>query len=359
MAEGTAAVRSCAPGPASRFDQLDLLKCYAVVLVVLVHVSAPGSYLWHAVPERHWWIATAFGAFARVCVPLFLMASGATLLDIGKVEPIGPFFTRRVRRILLPLLIWSAVYLADQMWLGGHAFTLWEVLRALLLGTTFYHMPFFYYLIGLYLCAPVLARFTDSASAGSARYFVLLWLAISCQLLASDLSGYAVGVPVPVVGGFVGYFVLGRLLRDVAVSGRAAAGCALAALACTAATLVATYWRTRHAGVLDQMFFEYGRPNIILMSGSSFLLLSSAPVRRWLATRPRVVAWVRAGASAGLGVFLVHPLLLQTVMPRLGLAWNSFGAFAGILVSLLVLLALSAAAVWTLRRIPGVRAAVS
>jgi surface polysaccharide O-acyltransferase-like enzyme len=106
-------------------------------------------------------------------------------------------------------------------------------------------------------------------------------------------------------------------------------------------------------------FFEYGRPNVILMSVASFLLLSSEPVRSWLRNRPRFVIWTRTLASVSFGVFLIHPLLLQIVMPRLGLAWNSFGPLAGIMVSVFALLSVSALAVWILRQIPWLRVAVS
>jgi peptidoglycan/LPS O-acetylase OafA/YrhL len=114
--DGAAAVttRSVPSQGSPYFTQLDFLKCYAIALVVVVHVSATGSYLWHTVPATDWWISTAFNAFARTCVPLFLMASGATLLDTAKTEPVSRFLARRVQRIIVPLMVWSCVYLADR-----------------------------------------------------------------------------------------------------------------------------------------------------------------------------------------------------------------------------------------------------
>jgi surface polysaccharide O-acyltransferase-like enzyme len=333
-----------------RIDYLDLLKCYALILVLVVHVSASGSYLWGAASAKNWWIATAFGSFARTCVPLFLMASGATL-----VEPVGLFMARRARRIVVPLLIWSVVYQLDRF---GPALTFNSVLRDLLLGTSFYHLAFFYYLFGLYLCAPVLARFADGASPGSATYFAGLWLLMSCQALISDLTGDAVGVPVPVVMGFAGYFVMGRILRDVAIGKHAARLCVITTLAVTLVTLVGTFMLTRKAGNLDQMLFEYGRPNIVVMSVCTFLVLSSAPLRQWLGRRQQVLEALRTGSGFVFGIYLVHPLLLQRVVPAIGINWMTFGVPVGIPLSVIVLLGLSISVVWGLRKVSWLREAV-
>ncbi len=351
-------VTTLAVSSVAYFDYLDLLKCYAVILVLMVHVSAAGSYLWGTAPAQSWWIATAYGSFARTCVPLFLMASGATLLDGTKVKSIGRFLVRRTWRILVPLLIWSVVYQFDRALIVGQELTPASVLHDLLLGTSFYHLSFFYYLFGLYLCAPVLACFTDRASQGAAAYFAIVWFLVSCQTLASDLTGYAVGVPVPVVMGFAGYFVMGRILRDVAVSGWAAGNWAATVLAMTALTLVGTFYLTRKTGNLNQMLFEYGRPNTVVMSVGTFFVLSSAPIRRWLDTRPQVRRVLRTGSGFGLGIFLVHPLLLQVAMPWIGVSWMTFGAPVGIPLSLFVLLALSTMVVWVLGKVPWLREAV-
>ena len=179
---GAAAVttRSVPSQGSPYFTQLDFLKCYAIALVVVVHVSATGSYLWHTVPATDWWISTAFNAFARTCVPLFLMASGATLLDTAKTEPVSRFLARRLRRIIVPLMVWSCVYLADRAWLMGESLTAGSIFRYLVTGATFYHLPFFYYLFSLYLSAPVLAPFAERARGATVLYFILLWAAAVC-----------------------------------------------------------------------------------------------------------------------------------------------------------------------------------
>jgi surface polysaccharide O-acyltransferase-like enzyme len=351
------------PGRSTRvsayFDQIDYLKCYAIALVVIVHVSAPGAYQWTPVPGANWWLASAFNAFARTCVPLFLMASGATLLDAAKVEPVGQFLTRRVRRIIVPLMFWSLVYLADREWLIGEHLTIGTVTRYLISGATFYHLPFFYYLFGLYLSAPVLARFAERTSTGTLLYFIVIWGTAACVQLASDLSGVASGVAVPVIAGFAGYFALGRMLRDTAVGGRTVLVCLTIIAIGWLATLLGTYRLTAAAGHLNELFFEYTRPNVAAMSIASYLVLVSTPVQRFAKRNPRITYVLRQIAGLSFGIYLVHPLLLQVLIPRLHIAWNTGGALIGIPAMTIVTLAISALVVWVLRQSSVTRITVS
>jgi surface polysaccharide O-acyltransferase-like enzyme len=358
---GAAAVttRSVPSQGSPYFTQLDFLKCYAIALVVVVHVSATGSYLWHTVPATDWWISTAFNAFARTCVPLFLMASGATLLDTAKTEPVSRFLARRLRRIIVPLMVWSCVYLADRAWLMGESLTAGSIFRYLVTGATFYHLPFFYYLFSLYLSAPVLAPFAERARGATVLYFILLWAAAACVQLASDLTGVASGVAIPVIAGFAGYFVLGRMLRDSAIGGRAISVCLCLIAVGWLVTLLATFRLTTAAGHLNELLFEYVRPNIATMSVASYLVLVSAPVLRFAERHPAITRFMRQFGGLTFGIFLVHPLLLQIAIPRLHVAWTTGGPLIGIPLTTIATLALSALVVWVIRQWSAIRIIVS
>lgn len=346
--------------PTRYLHHLDYLRCYAILLVVVIHVSATGFYLPPpARPMSSWWVSTGFNAFARSCVPLFLMASGATLLDSAKVDPVGRFLLRRVRRIGVPLFIWSLVYLADRKWLMGEALTAKAVVRYLVSGATFYHLPFFYYLIGLYLSAPVLARFAESARGGTLLYFVVLWSVVACIQLVCDLSGIPFGLTIPAIAGFAGYFVLGRALRDTAISGGAVIACFIVVVAASLVTAHGTYDLSLKAGQPNELLLEYSRPNVMAMSVATYLLLSSEPVRLFASRHVSITRLVQQSATLSFGIFLIHPLLLQVVIPWLHLGWDVPRPWVGIPLTTVCTVALSGLLVWLLRQCPGIRSAVS
>lgn len=348
-----------APRVSQRLEYVDALKCYATVLVVIIHVSSSASYGWHQGAQSAWWWGTAMNAFSRTCVPLFLMTSGAMLLDRHKLYPIGRFFDRRIKRLAAPLIFWSLVYLADRRWLMGEQLTALGALRYLFSGNTFYHMPFFYYLMGLYLSAPVFGMFADSAGKTASIYFLSLWAAFMLVQLGSELTGLATSLTVPAIAGFAGYFIAGRLLRDVAITGKAVPVCIVLVAIGWLATLLGTYEASSHSGFLNEMMLEYGRPNVACMTIPTYLIFASALFRRNLASSPRLINMLETGAALSFGVFLVHPLLLQIVIPRLHLTWNTGGPVFGILITTFCTLALSCGFVVILRKLPWLRATVS
>lgn len=59
---------------------VDLVKTLAIVSVLLIHVSAPGLS-GAEVGSPRWLTCLFWDSISRMAVPLFLMASGALLLD--------------------------------------------------------------------------------------------------------------------------------------------------------------------------------------------------------------------------------------------------------------------------------------
>ena len=83
-------------------------------MVVLVHASFfPYSISGEVTPTvmANWFTSDVFGAIGYLGVPLFVMLSGALLLNPAKAdEPMGVFYKKRFWRVGLPLIFWTLVY---------------------------------------------------------------------------------------------------------------------------------------------------------------------------------------------------------------------------------------------------------
>ena len=80
---------------------LDNSRILAVCGVVFLHVAA-GVVLGHEVGTGDWWFGNVYDSVVRWCVPVFVMISGALLLDPGKKEDLSTFYKKRLARVLLP-----------------------------------------------------------------------------------------------------------------------------------------------------------------------------------------------------------------------------------------------------------------
>jgi len=79
---------------------VDLIRTVAIILVVLLHASNEYYTAIQATPLEsalYRWTSTIYKSAALPCVPLFVMLSGALLLQSSKVnEPIRVFLRKRV-----------------------------------------------------------------------------------------------------------------------------------------------------------------------------------------------------------------------------------------------------------------------
>lgn len=89
---------------------LDNARIVAIFAVVLLHVAA--SVLTQSeVGSENCWIGNLYDSFVRWCVPLFLMISGALLLDPKKDENLKSFYLKRASRIFVPTVFWSFFFI--------------------------------------------------------------------------------------------------------------------------------------------------------------------------------------------------------------------------------------------------------
>jgi len=143
------------PGPGTagyRYAEIDALKALGILTVVLIHsVSTP--WLQSQTPGERWVLAVT-----RFAVPGFLFASGflySTRNAVPRATTVG-----RVRRVLLPYLVASAVAQARRYLMGGHI-SLGTIAYDLVTGSSLNPYYYVFVLFWLILLTPALARLPE------------------------------------------------------------------------------------------------------------------------------------------------------------------------------------------------------
>jgi len=149
------------------------------------------------------------------------MVSGALLLS-RPIDSPPEFYRRRAARLLVPLVVWTVVYLALRAyWARG--IDVADLATSVITGVPYYHLWYLYMLLGLYLMTPFIHRFVASASTALRTWFVMIAFAIaSLDDIGSHLSPGGAAVFLVMFLPFVPYFVAGHLLRDMPASSPAA-----------------------------------------------------------------------------------------------------------------------------------------
>lgn len=181
------AALSAVPAGASKNHVLffDAIRACAMICVVLIHV-ATGDFHSARLGSFSWWTADFFDSFARPCVPLFLMASGALLLGErrdGKPESVRDFFKKRVTKVVLPFAFWAAIYMLWRVAFHHEHMSGRFLASQVWSGNVYMHLWFIYTILGLYLVTPILRVLVRHAAPDiwklfsrygfySARYFL-------------------------------------------------------------------------------------------------------------------------------------------------------------------------------------------
>lgn len=141
---------------------VDIIRIVAILLVIVLHAATPLVYSFNKIPNNDWWIANIYHSISNVCVPLFFMISGYLLLD--KDEPVKTFLHKRISKVLIPLAIWTLVYLLWNKYYNNIELNLMFSLIKSIIEPAHYHLWFLYTILGLYLFIPILNIFIRHSS---------------------------------------------------------------------------------------------------------------------------------------------------------------------------------------------------
>ena len=170
---------------------IDWLRVIACFMVFVVHSTEPfylgGEGAQILTGTDAFW-ASFFDSFVRSCVPLFIIASSYLMFPLKYSTT--DFFKRRALRILIPFLLWTAVYAF--VW-GEPA----ENFKNLLLNFNYSagHLWFVYMLIGIYLIMPLLSPWAEKVEKKELRIYLGIWLFTTLIPLMRDwFSGFSTTV---------------------------------------------------------------------------------------------------------------------------------------------------------------------
>jgi len=299
---------------------VDLIRTVGIVLVVMLHVSNEYYTTIYQTPLESagfWWTATVYKSLTLSCIPLFVMLSGALLLQPSKIkEPIKVFLRKRANRIGLAFAFWSAIYIAWGFFVNQFPVTFDNVIegtvKSLFTGP-WYHFWFLYLIAGLYLITPILRAVVAYRSQNLLKYLIILWfLGVAVVPLLQLIIGYNVNNSVFVFGGWIGYFMLGIYLQKKRVRSSILYGLFFLGLIWT----VSITWYMHflaHSLEQDYFFFDYLTANVIVASVAVFMILSRFNADWPGSKNPRFRQVVHAISENTLPIYLFHIIILESL----------------------------------------------
>lgn len=315
-----------------RIVYMDYLRVLAAVLVIAVHVMEP-TYQSLTPLSPAWTLLALLTSIALCCNLLFMMLSGALLLQNSE-ESLTGFYVKRALKVLLPFF---AYYLFYQYYVFGISILLpsnWFSLLQEFLSNESGRTPHFwlvYVILSFYAAAPFLAVMVKHLPER-----MLAGLTAVCLFLHAVFT-YAPClrlnfVLVPFLASWDAIFLLGYF--------------------CTTQTALKHYRRFMAGGVLSVLFaaaainttdsfpalLYNNAPPVMLISCAVFLFFR----RHGDGLFSRIPAFLSVIGRYSFSILLIHWFVLfEIVEGRLGINGFSFGIIGGTIASILLTLLIS------------------
>ncbi|MBZ0221084.1 MAG: acyltransferase family protein [Candidatus Methylomirabilis sp.] len=306
-------------GGAGRKDYLvwpDVLKISAVYAVIVIHTAAPYLLLQDGGHFYRWWAGNIYDSISRWCIPVFVMLSGFFLIEKHRDDRLKDFFLRRFSRVFVPLVIWSFIYFLWRIYANNEDLSLSSFFPMLIKEPVYYHLWFMYLVLGLYILTPIIGLYAKGTRARHLWYYLAIWVVLASGLTFieswSGVKTYASPGTGNSAFNFIGYFVLGWMLKDLKLTPLRKSLFLLLFLFGLFITAYGTYIATviKNNGRFSGIFYEYSSFSVLLMSVSIFLLAKGLRLS-FLSGNPGYFRrLIRLTAACVPGIYLVHAIFI-------------------------------------------------
>jgi surface polysaccharide O-acyltransferase-like enzyme len=299
----------------NRVVYLDWLRSFAILAVVTIHVSAGyvSTNLFET-PSSFWVAANLYETITRCAVPIFVMISGALILSSKKQLTYKEFLLKRTSKVFIPLLGWSIIYYAFYTLAGRFEVSISQFIKLFLTNGISVHFWYIYMILGLYLITPLVKIFIKNASKKDIEYFLILWLFASVVTkLMTFIFGFSINLELYYTTNYVGYFILGYYLFHFNIQTKIVRLSYVGAIIGLLLTFFLTYFYTNaNGGQLEQFWYEYHSPNVVLISIGCFLLAKTYFTKN--NTLPKSISLI---SETSFGVYLIHMIILNIIARKL------------------------------------------
>lgn len=336
---------------------LDALRTFALLGVIIIHVSSPLVNMTYGKNMSFWWMGNVVDSAVRFAVPLFLMLSGATLL--GKEYNLGEFYKRRFSRVLVPFLFWIVVYLMYRwamlpLEVQPHNVSgFWEGAKLLFLkeGVS-KHFWYIYMILFLYLFVPFLGKGLRKLNRSAISNLLLLWVVIVfvCKSVPLNMYSWSGEYTSKLLGYclYSGYLVLGYYLTKLPVySTKIRIFAPAIFIFSMLVSAVSTYLFSQQMHKLDLSMYGYLSINTIIQSIAVFMWMKDLNFKNNYLNQI-----FETISNYSYGIYLVHVLVID-IFFQYGVFWTMAHPLLSLPLLTIMVLVCSFGIIVVLRKIPG------
>lgn len=335
-----------------RWD-LDILRCIACFLVVVIHVTGYGIEIMEPT-SKNWMIRNVVASMLRCAVPIFFMLSGIVFLN--RDISVKQLYCKYIFHIIRVWIIWSSFYASIDYiaHLKNRTASIRYFLERFFSGH--YHMWFLISLVGVYVLYPILKCLVNALDKKMVCYLgmvAFVWIILKETLQPFIVSPVWEGIwsYFGNFDGFVGavYFILGYYLYNSTKIPRSRYCLIIYIGAVLGIAGVNMEFSLRHN---NPLMITYGYLNVGVMVSSVFIFLFLVQIFQRIQLNENQKIVIKEVSGCTLGIYLIHTFFIEQVFRRLGLQQDNFPTIIAIILFSFLTFFLSFVSIWYIKRIP-------
>lgn len=285
-----------------RVIYLDVLRVFSIFCVIFLHVSA-GNWAYTDVNSMNFTIMNIANGSVRFATPVFVMISGALMLDPKYDFSIKKIFTKNISRIATAFIFWSVFYAMITLVLSGG--TVLSFAQSIIVGH--YHMWFLYMIVGLYIVLPIMRKIAENRELSiyflvCSLFFVFICAFLKETSIFSELITTVLAKSnVNVFSGYTSYFLLGYFIKNETISKKTSKFLYIMGFGAIIFTILMTQVVSVATGVAYDKFYSYFMPNVLVVAVAVFVFFKNMKIPE------KFEKYIIRLSNLTFGIFLIHP----------------------------------------------------
>ena len=304
----------------NRILWIELAKTIATFFVVLLHTAAPALYRLGDIKFEFWRYANIYDSSVRLAVPVFFMISGALLLGKDTKGSVPIFLKKRILKVLVPLVGWSAIYIFFSKYILHKDISILASLMQMFFSTQYYHLWFLYVILGIYFFIPIFQTFINNSTIKLQLYFLTLWiLMVSIVPLMNKLFPLKIPNHMPMMSGYIGYLLIGYIIARMQITKKYFYLAICIFTVSTMSTIVLTEYFSLQSNKFDGFFYGYFSVTTLPQAVSFLMAIKFFGERVEVNIKKRLIPIIYKLSLTSLGIYLVHPIVLWIISSKLNI----------------------------------------
>ena len=307
----------------NRVIYFDILNVLACICVVFLHMNG----IVHGYSEaRAWKTALVFETICYWAVPIFVMLSGATLLEYRKRYDTKIFFKKRFMKVLIPWIIWSLITFI----INNKNIDIIKFVKDFIYCRIEGIYWFFPLILYLYCIIPILSVFTQRKEYRKILKAIFIFIFVFEGILNTICVIFNKNFPTIFnycleQNGYIMFLILGYLLSTTELTKKKRIIIYILGVLSVLIRYIYTYCFSTKEGILNRDLFNYCSIISVLLATAVFVFIKNVNWDKFLSKvhiNSKVIANI---SSCSFGVYLIHMIVKREFTDLLNLDVYSIG----------------------------------